>query len=1132
MFGFRSNHTRRKVHSNHQRPTQSTDVRPNVEISRLRVEQAGPSFDEKADDVRYYEENSSVDMSLYTTQSKSTIHYSSRALINYGNFENESDDGYSCAQTEFTTEIALNRYFRLGGASWQHNDPLHVTPKPYAGSPVSPDCQFTSPQSKQTEQTKESTVSSWSRNSTVSDDDSLNVISPTDSDCEQTTCSLLPATSKMARLANMSSPAILQQAQERLKTPLVHNTYSTEARDHCEIENVAPNALPISTSKNRQSVYKGPIDLDESVADSVSMTSSSNSCVVSFSGTAPPRIYRQAGNRLLAQQVSFSPSHRGSRHRESPLKNSKDDEDTCLFSSGDSSSATSSKLSLHYGTSTPPQKTIEPVSVPMSISSGSWRGRSLLSPDQFSDNSLRDDDTYGFSIVSADCDKSVTTYKSGDMTPKVRLGELFEQWSDSYESTSAKWKPQRTSRQGPPCRDMSLDTLYSNAIAGGSRFEDHKSSNAPCNSTTAKQQSLDTSRVSPHCNVPYRRPSTSSESNERIIAKLSTAITHTQGELKDRSSPRTGERPQRSAIAIEKDPATRGMAPFSLSSYTGKTVDRQAGNAAAAVRNDVYLAQQNNGSYHTAVTERKVEVPSSASPNCQVLPSKASKETYKSASRRPSQGAESGNKRSDASGLTTLTFLANDDDTFGFSTTSPAPIPELSNIQTLGIRPSPLTRTGGGTGGSYAWADRKFGHEINDARLNMERRPHNSKSHPTRTRDQAANVTGTLFLTETELQKHLTKVQEKEPHPSTSVEGYDSWKQKQEEKERYFAMLDAKAKQEKPSQHTAIDRRQPGNVERTSPRVERRQQTTRLTPSPDNKCVDRTMSAMNHSIDIAIPTLRVRRSTPRSRKGKTGRRPVWGWLQSGRKSKAQEVNAKQDHSHSKEKQTMKKRHKGTEQEIVSLSHFMRISGEDDSEVIEFSTSPLHKDGILSLGTTTLPDSANTDAATKSHYLQDKELGTRGLVSQFIQEEREKQHLAELEKRKLSNENNPKVKVLSQPNKNIRYQERSIRSASPVESNQVRQFKPPLKKSRDERSVVVQTVSVSSKQSVDSSMRSGSAKILSPCVVCTSAERTHIAMPCMHFYFCKECVETLYKAKCPKCPVCSTTDVVFTRVYTG
>jgi len=57
-------------------------------------------------------------------------------------------------------------------------------------------------------------------------------------------------------------------------------------------------------------------------------------------------------------------------------------------------------------------------------------------------------------------------------------------------------------------------------------------------------------------------------------------------------------------------------------------------------------------------------------------------------------------------------------------------------------------------------------------------------------------------------------------------------------------------------------------------------------------------------------------------------------------------------------------------------------------------------------------------------------------------------------------------------------------------------------------------------------------ILSPCILCDNAERTHIAMSCMHFYFCGGCAEKMQKTEHCKFPVCGADSVNFARVYTG
>eukprot|EP00980_Cylindrotheca_fusiformis_P007342 scaffold1525_cov142-Cylindrotheca_fusiformis.AAC.142 len=69
-------------------------------------------------------------------------------------------------------------------------------------------------------------------------------------------------------------------------------------------------------------------------------------------------------------------------------------------------------------------------------------------------------------------------------------------------------------------------------------------------------------------------------------------------------------------------------------------------------------------------------------------------------------------------------------------------------------------------------------------------------------------------------------------------------------------------------------------------------------------------------------------------------------------------------------------------------------------------------------------------------------------------------------------------------------------------------------------------------SMVSSIQSHSVTVLSPCTICNAAERSHIAMPCMHFHFCKSCVDDILRAGNPVCPVCNTANVKFGKVHTG
>jgi len=51
-----------------------------------------------------------------------------------------------------------------------------------------------------------------------------------------------------------------------------------------------------------------------------------------------------------------------------------------------------------------------------------------------------------------------------------------------------------------------------------------------------------------------------------------------------------------------------------------------------------------------------------------------------------------------------------------------------------------------------------------------------------------------------------------------------------------------------------------------------------------------------------------------------------------------------------------------------------------------------------------------------------------------------------------------------------------------------------------------------------------------CVVCMEGERSHLAVPCMHFSFCEFCVKDLQTRNVTKCPVCNEDDVTFSKVF--
>ena len=295
-------------------------------------------------------------------------------------------------------------------------------------------------------------------------------------------------------------------------------------------------------------------------------------------------------------------------------------------------------------------------------------------------------------------------------------------------------------------------------------------------------------------------------------------------------------------------------------------------------------------------------------------------------------------------------------------------------------------------------------------------------------------------------------------------------------------------------------------------------------------------------MDSSIPTIDDGKLKFRRGKEKSGRRLGWGWFQSGRKGEKKKKKSKKENSAGNSKKSasskdVKKEHKKRQPEIVSLSQFMRISGDEDTEVAEFSLSPLHKDGVLTLGTSTLPDCSDSLAATKSHNLESVGVGPRRMAVRFLEEERYKQRQADFERSQREKDRVAKLRqgaIENQRKLNLSNEDRnaSLDQESASDRQGQRQGRSAPTKLRGDDSVVDKSICVSSKHSVASSIKSGSGQILSPCIICSAAERSHIALPCMHFYFCEKCAEQLHQLKNPTCPVCAATNVAFTRVYTG
>ena len=380
MFGFRGNNTKRKVHSNHTgkwrrggngKPSNSPPRRGHKAVVRQSAPATlGRMAQEQWLQGQNFNDNDSVDMSLYTTQSKATVRYPPR-LLNHS-FDDVDDGMSSLAPSEFTTEVALNRYTRLGGSSWTPPTPLHYE------SQVKSTTQLLSPRQEDNDEQsfvalqKSLTPETDPCSSKPSFEEEEGSTFHDDDDGEATLYSILPATAKMAKLALEGSPP------RSPPSDVPPNSHSNRANT-----NLKDQETTKTTKKEKKSSHKsphGPIDLDESVVDSSSSAaSSSNSWVVSGAGLASPRIYN------------------GSPTRTPQKKNDDDDDnDTYGFSVADHDSIMSPPSLLGSSLAETPSVNMN-TGGHHRVSSGS-----VATPlSQSLERDFPDDDTYGFSTAGS-----------------------------------------------------------------------------------------------------------------------------------------------------------------------------------------------------------------------------------------------------------------------------------------------------------------------------------------------------------------------------------------------------------------------------------------------------------------------------------------------------------------------------------------------------------------------------------------------------------------------------------------------------------------------------------------------------------------------------------------------------------
>jgi hypothetical protein len=203
-------------------------------------------------------------------------------------------------------------------------------------------------------------------------------------------------------------------------------------------------------------------------------------------------------------------------------------------------------------------------------------------------------------------------------------------------------------------------------------------------------------------------------------------------------------------------------------------------------------------------------------------------------------------------------------------------------------------------------------------------------------------------------------------------------------------------------------------------------------------------------------------------------------------------------------------------------HFMKVSEDEPDDI---SLIPMVK---LDLGVVTLTSipPGNSLTATKSDNSYD--VGPRFLAHQHLEMERAKNREAEKEKVTLEIREQQRIAMLKE-----RELERQRVLNAPRVSNSGKSIFSSNKCNTQgfyTDHLLERNLSFGTTNTAQSSIKSPSC-VLSPCILCNAAERSHVAQPCMHFYFCQDCANELSSSNPPVCPVCTTQNISFSRVYT-
>mmetsp|Transcript_22870 Transcript_22870/g.54198 ORF Transcript_22870/g.54198 Transcript_22870/m.54198 type:complete len:1452 (+) Transcript_22870:697-5052(+) len=198
---------------------------------------------------------------------------------------------------------------------------------------------------------------------------------------------------------------------------------------------------------------------------------------------------------------------------------------------------------------------------------------------------------------------------------------------------------------------------------------------------------------------------------------------------------------------------------------------------------------------------------------------------------------------------------------------------------------------------------------------------------------------------------------------------------------------------------------------------------------------------------------------------------------------------------------------------VNLDTFMSVSSEERNDFADISLVQMKKLDPRIYSSTLPQGSQHVD-------LRHAENSPRRLAMQHLEIEREKQSWTQWEKYQYEETETDRISEL--------------RHNEPQRQGRLNNTHPPRDKSQSifspKPSVGLHhPIALTSTKDTESTNDSGGRIFLGSCVVCNEHERTHIAQPCNHFYFCGPCSEKIKGGAC--CPICGCENVSFARVYT-